>query len=342
MILTLYLIRNIFSYSVTVSLVFLFIVVSSRSIQYLEQAAQGELETASVIWMIIYRLPEFMQLILPFGFFLSIILVLGRLYSDNEMVIMNQSGFTKIKLYKLIGGLAVLMSMIVAIFSFWLTPLANLNSQNFQAEKTPFEKFSSLQPDIFHNLNQEGIFFAAEKEGFSFKNIFSKSLLNRAQGKDSILLAERAYLNQEDNTLVFEKGFTFSELKNGKEVKLSFEKILINYPEKESPNYMSSFLIQKSSNTDFTEDWQWKISLPLLTLIISLIAIPLSRLRPRQGRYQKVLPALVIFVGYLGFLILAKTWFEQGVYENFITMSVVHFIFLSLGLYLIRREVKAA
>ena len=105
---------------------------------------------------------------------------------------------------------------------------------------------------------------------------------------------------------------------------------------------MSSFLNQKSSNTDFTEDWQWKISLPLLTLIISLIAIPLSRLRPRQGRYQKVLPALLIFVGYLGFLILAKTWFEQGVYENFIIMSVVHFIFLSLGLYLIRREVKAA
>ena len=79
---------------------------------------------------------------------------------------------------------------------------------------------------------------------------------------------------------------------------------------------MSSFLIQKSSNKDFTEDWQWKISLPLLTLIISLIAIPLSRLRPRQGRYQKVLPALLIFVGYLGFLILAGSfcpipaWFD--------------------------------
>ena len=78
-----YLLKDIFSHTTAVSLVFLFIVLSSRSIQYLEQVSRGELNADLVFWVIIYRLPEFLQLIIPFAFFISIILVIGKLYSNS-------------------------------------------------------------------------------------------------------------------------------------------------------------------------------------------------------------------------------------------------------------------
>ena len=60
-----YLLKDIFSHTTAVSLVFLFIVLSSRSIQYLEQVSRGELNADLVFWVIIFRLPEFLQLIIP-------------------------------------------------------------------------------------------------------------------------------------------------------------------------------------------------------------------------------------------------------------------------------------
>ena len=54
----------------------------------------------------------------------------------------------------------------------------------------------------------------------------------------------------------------------------------------------------------------WKMSLPLLTLIAVFLALPLSKIKPRQGRYSKVLPCLIVFLVYLGLLLLIKSFLK--------------------------------
>src|SRR5690606_15039994 len=44
---------------------------------------------------------------------------------------------------------------------------------------------------------------------------------------------------------------------------------------------------------------QWRLSLPLIVLIMTLFAVPMARANPRQGRYLKRLPALLLYMGYL-------------------------------------------
>ena len=94
MILQRYLLKDIFSHTGAVGLVFLLVILASRSIQYLEQVSRGELSLELVFWVILFRLPEFLELIIPFSFFLSIVLVIGRLCSDNEMIILEQNGYS--------------------------------------------------------------------------------------------------------------------------------------------------------------------------------------------------------------------------------------------------------
>ena len=99
MILNRYFLKTIFSYTASVSVIFLLIIVSSRSIQYLDQAARGEINPEVVFWIILFRLPEFGQIILPLSFFIGIVLTLGKLRSESEFVVMQQNGFSSIRLH---------------------------------------------------------------------------------------------------------------------------------------------------------------------------------------------------------------------------------------------------
>ena len=51
---------------------------------------------------------------------------------------------------------------------------------------------------------------------------------------------------------------------------------------------------------------------PIMALVLTLIAVPLSRLRPRQGRYARVGFAIVVYFVYSNLLSAAKVWVEKG------------------------------
>jgi lipopolysaccharide export system permease protein len=59
-------------------------------------------------------------------------------------------------------------------------------------------------------------------------------------------------------------------------------------------------------------EFQWRMSTPVSALLLTLAAIPLSRSRPRQGRYAKMLLALAIYAIYFNLLDVARSWVEQG------------------------------
>ena len=117
MILNRYFLKDIFLYTTSVSLIFLLIVMSSRSIQYLEQAAIGEINPEVVAWVVLYRLPEFIQIILPFSFFLSLVLTVGKLSANNELNIYEQNGYTQ----KRIVLLSVMPAWMIALISLGLS-----------------------------------------------------------------------------------------------------------------------------------------------------------------------------------------------------------------------------
>jgi lipopolysaccharide export system permease protein len=79
-----------------------------------------------------------------------------------------------------------------------------------------------------------------------------------------------------------------------------------------------------------------------MALVLTLIAVPLSRLRPRQGRYARVGFAIVVYVVYSNLLSAAKVWLEKGDLSPAIGVWWIHAAALALGLYLIVREAKSA
>jgi lipopolysaccharide export system permease protein len=79
-----------------------------------------------------------------------------------------------------------------------------------------------------------------------------------------------------------------------------------------------------------------------MALVLTLVAVPLSRLRPRQGRYARVGFAIVVYLVYSILLSAAKVWLEKGELSPVIGVWWIHLAALGLGLYLVMREARAA
>jgi lipopolysaccharide export system permease protein len=79
---------------------------------------------------------------------------------------------------------------------------------------------------------------------------------------------------------------------------------------------------------------QWRISLPLSVLILTLFAVPLSHIRPRQGRFAQLLPAIGIYIVYLNLLYIGESWVQKGKISPVVGMWWIHIAMLIFAIWL--------
>jgi len=194
MILNRYFLKTIFSYTASVSVIFLLVIVSSRSIQYLDQAARGEINPEVVFWIILFRLPEFGQIILPLSFFLAIVLTLGKLRSESEFVVMQQNGFSLKRLHALLIASSTLICTVIFSFSAWLTPKFDLQIKDMLQQKTLKEKIVALTPGEFHKINESTLVYSRETSNEDLTKIFIKNTTKENQAREFFVFAEKAYV----------------------------------------------------------------------------------------------------------------------------------------------------
>ena len=72
--------------------------------------------------------------------------------------------------------------------------------------------------------------------------------------------------------------------------------------------------------------------------IVTLLAVPLSKVNPRQGRFLKLLPAIFLYMAYLGLLIAARGALDKGRLPPALGLWWVHGIFFAVGMLLLYWE----
>ena len=80
------------------------------------------------------------------------------------------------------------------------------------------------------------------------------------------------------------------------------------------------------------------LAMPLLVFIVTLLAVPLSKVNPRQGRFLKLLPAIFLYMAYLGLLIAARGALDKGRLPPALGLWWVHGIFFAIGMVLLYWE----
>ena len=346
-----YLSREVMITLGAVTAVLLVIIMSSRFIKYLAQAASGMLEPKMLVLIITYRIPGFLQLILPLSLFLAVLLVYGRLYVNNEMTVLSATGMSQSRLLAYTLAPALLIALVVAWLTTGLAPGGVAAVERILDEQDSLTEFDTLVPGRFQALlNGDRVTYAEtiddDKQELGGVFIWAKATGSKGkQGNSMLFRAEKGHpeVNEQgDRYLVLTNGYRYDGVPGQANYRVShFARygLLLPRPElgtedvTERDAVPTSKLIGSNNSKDKAE-LQWRLSLPLLALVVALMAVPLARVNPRQGRYVKLLPAILLYMIYLSLLVALRGAIHGGHYPAVIGVWPVHLLFIVIAAWL--------
>ena len=334
-----------------VTLILLVVALTSRFIQYLSQAVAGELASDVLFLLMFYRLPDFLLIILPLALFLGILLAYGRMYADNEMVILIGSGFSPRRLLLATLGTSSIVLLVVAVLSLLLAPWGVRNTEQLKQNQDQLTELDLIVAGQFQSFGDGSRVTYAERIEVSatgerqLKNVFvavSGAEDEAGQSSPRIIVAESARPEIDLDT-----GARFMRLENvlqydGAPGALDFrigqfdvQSILLPDSTSIEPileeESLTTMQLIGSNQPEHQAELQWRISIMLLIPIITLIAVPLSKVDPRQGRYSKLVPAAFLYAAYFVLLQFSKDMIASESLPALVGMWWVHALFIGIA-----------
>lgn len=348
-----YLTREVLTNMLAVTFVVLLIIMSGRFVRHLDQAATGDLASNVVFLMILFRLPNFVSLILPLGFFIGILLAYGRLYVESEMVVLSTSGMSPTRLLGYTAIPALLLMGFLGYNALYLAPTGEARVQKILADPETKESLGVLLPGAFRTFNDERQVAYVESlnsDKTRMKTIFLSSAQELEEGEQfprvNLVLADTGKIVRKgpagDRYVELYDGYQYEGTPGRNDFQVArFETYGVRISDRrgalarrEERDAVPTSALISSDKPGYKATLQWRLSLPVIIPIVALLALSLSRTNPRQGRFVKLFPAVLVYMTYLVSLQAARDAVEAETLPVAIGLWPVHLAFLLLGLFL--------
>jgi lipopolysaccharide export system permease protein len=346
-----YVLREVVQTWLAVTGILVAILVSNQLSKVLGRAAENDYGRHMVLELIALGAIMNLSVIVPVGLLLAIILALGRLYHDSEMTALQGCGFAPTRLLAPLAVFAVVIAAGLTWLSFVQVPRADHEAQLLRQSAAKEAQFGQLDAGRFRSFMSGGgdaVFYA---ERVDAEGVLHNVFVRRETGdRIEVALADTATYSKAGPS-----GMHFVTLFNGRRyegvpgradfrvIEFSEHGIPIVTPEQalstdNDPDTKPTRLLLGSSAPSDVAQLEFRASSPIMAMVLTLVAVPLSRLRPRQGRYARVGFAIVVYLIYANLLSACKVWIEKGQLPPAIGVWWVHILALALGLYLVYRE----
>ncbi|NBB93562.1 MAG: LPS export ABC transporter permease LptF [Gammaproteobacteria bacterium] len=290
--------------------VFLGVVSALFLAELLGEAAQGELPGGSVLLMLGLRLPEAIMLVGPLALLTGLLMTLGRLQEESELVVMRSGGLAYRRLLRPVLAVAVLWAGGLLLVSGWLSPLAIERSATLLADAARNAMVAGLRPGQFDRLNhgRTTVYVGGiDRRSDELSDLFIQHM---EDGETQVLTANRGRLwlpgEDEGRYLLLSDGYQVhhpSDPQTGgvREMRFARNELRLPAPEEASVESEAGFLLPEllpAATPAQRREWHWRLAAPLAGLLLGMLALPLASRRPRQGRHASVVAALVLYLVY--------------------------------------------
>ncbi|NBD96016.1 MAG: LPS export ABC transporter permease LptF [Gammaproteobacteria bacterium] len=291
-------------------LVFLGVVSALFLAELLGEAAQGELPGGSVLLMLGLRLPEAIMLVGPLALLTGLLMTLGRLQEESELVVMRSGGLPYRRLLRPVVAVAALWAGGLLVVSGWLSPMAVERSATLLADAARNAMVAGLRSGQFNRLNQghTTVYVGGiDRRSDELSDIFIQHL---EDGSAQVLTASRGRLWQpgddEGRYLLLTDGYQVQHAARPlggpmREMRFARNELKLPAPEDPSDESESSYRLPAlwpPASPAERREWHWRLAAPLAGLMLGLLALPLSSRKPRQGRHGSVITALILYLVY--------------------------------------------
>jgi len=343
-----YLFREVLQVFAAVLAVLLLIYVSNRFVRYLAQAASGYISSDMILELMLLKLAENLAILLPLALYLAVLLGLGRLYRDSEVIAMAAAGISLRRLAYALAWFASGFAVVAAVLSLYVAPkAAELQHVLFEQAKGKAQ-IVGIQPGRFRELGGgERVVYVEDiaPDGASMRNVFVH--VRRDKGQD-LLVAERAYPAVEglegERFMVLENGHRYTGAPGDLNFVITrFQRHAVRLERSAGPGYRkleatTTLDLLRGGDARHLAELRWRLSLPLSTLLLAVMAVPLSRTSPRQGRYARLVGAFILYFLYNNALGIAQTLVEREELHPALGVWPVHLVFGGVAIAALLRQ----
>lgn len=350
MILRRYMTQQVAANTAIVLLFLMALMLGGRLIRYFGIAAEGRLDVGLLFAIIGYNIPTFLELILPLSFFIALMLVLGRMYVDQEMSVLFASGISRGRLTRLMIPLITGLFVFQMGISLLAKPWGLSNSKQIWQTQSLGSLLDLVRPKTFISSGNYHLYVDEfDKEKRELKNLYVVQQQTDKSGKigknDVIITATRAYQVPSKDTdssmqLDLFQGRRYElGTNNAKYNQASFEKyrITLEKPASEKitetnvETQTTAKLLAHTQKPEVKAELGYRFTMPWLIIIAAMLATPLAQVRPRQGRWLRLLPSVLIFASCAISIISLRTAIgKESISEYAYIWLIVGFIAFAL------------
>ena len=321
---------------------------SFSSARFLASAASESLGLVAMLKFVMLKTVIALEVLMPIALYVAVVMGLGRLYRDQEISVLRSAGVSENRALFAVLIVAIPVGIASGVLSIFVRPWAYEESYMLNAQAEAELNIDRFQAGRFYGSEGKGrvVFVQAKDDsGKQMQNVFHYI---HKSGSSEIILAKEAHQQElrpgERPQIHLGEGFIYKLMHSGaKDTVVQFEKLVyytdsgnvLDYKRKAAP---TSALMKSDQPRDIAE-FQWRLSRPLATILLALIAVAFSRVPPRQEKGEKnYYAAAIVFAIYYILNGLAQTWVEQGaigkmpgVWWLYVLMSLAAFALLAPG-----------
>jgi lipopolysaccharide export system permease protein len=330
-----YVLKEVLASWLVVTGVLLIILLTNQMARVLARAAENQYPQQVVLELIGLGALQDVSILMPIGLLLGVVLAFGRLYHDSEMTAALACGVGTARLYWPVSLLAVFVTAVLAWLTLDLGPQAVERSLSLRSTALRAGQFAPISPGHFRTFGGSGgaVVYA---EGLNPDGSLSHVFVEREiDGRVQVAVANRARhalaADGSTHTLTLYNGERFEGVPGSAEFRIvHFGEHVIPVQVPQLTDAVTALearptreLVQSSDPGERAE-LHWRVALPVMCIVLTLLAVPLAHLRPRQGRFARVWLAVLVYLLYSNLVSAGKVWIARGTVPEFLGLWWVH------------------
>ncbi len=337
MIIEHYIYRELFQKLLWIMSLLILVIASNRFVGFLADAAEGNLPADMVFLMLAYKMMATLPKILPISILIAMLLAFSRMASDRELVILAASGISKLFQMGVVLRFALAFCLFGSIVTLYLAPWAEQEVHNLKERAKQESDISGVKAGQFKEFSQGDRVVYVQNPSPDKASMEEVFLQVRQEGKLGVLTSDSARFRLDKKSgnkyIVFSDGRRYVGEPGLLDYQITeYEKyaILTESSETNAPGAKSAALstaeILGSGDRIYQAEFQWRISLIISSLLLSLLAILLMQSHASERRYMPFVIGISIYLIYSNLLGIAKTLLNRDVIPGFIGLWWVHLL----------------
>ncbi|EGW23673.1 permease YjgP/YjgQ family protein [Methylobacter tundripaludum SV96] len=320
------------------------IIVSRQFIRILDRAVEGQVSNQTLMTVLGLKTIIASAAFLPAALFMAVLMVLGRMYRDQEMSAVASAGGGAGTVYRSIFLLVFPLSVLSAGLSFYVSPWAEAMMEELMHQDKESADLRGIAAGKFSEYSQGDLVFYVEKIDDD-KTMHEVFVQHRQGDRLAIINAEVGRLRDlpDGRYIVLENGERIQGQPGTVNYVLEqFTEYAVRMETKESAaNFgkesVASGTLASSGQINDIAELQRRFSIPMGIVLLSFIAVPLAQMSPRGGVYGNMLVGFLIYFSYGNFIRVSQSWVMNQTIPAWLGVFGVNTLLLLIGGVLLAR-----